>query len=102
MWFFGGLNSKTIESLYFKDLGACELFPQRILHNNNGRFVALCGDGEYVVYTAQVLRNKCFGTAIDFVWAANGTGDFGICESASRVCCYRIFFFSLLLQFSHM
>ena len=61
-----------------KDLGTCELYPQDCLHNNNGRFVAVCGDGEYIVYTAGVLRNKCFGTAIDFGWSTYGTGDYAI------------------------
>eukprot|EP00957_Ditylum_brightwellii_P151168 11510377-Ditylum_brightwellii.AAC.1 len=37
------------------DLGSCELYPQMLKHNCNGRFVAVCGDGEFIIYTAQAL-----------------------------------------------
>ena len=52
-----------------KDMGATELFPQSIKHNCNGRFLVVCGDGEYVIYTAQALRTKAFGAALDFAWS---------------------------------
>mmetsp|Transcript_579 Transcript_579/g.1192 ORF Transcript_579/g.1192 Transcript_579/m.1192 type:complete len:972 (+) Transcript_579:202-3117(+) len=74
-----------------RDLGACELYPQNIKHNCNGRFVSVCGDGEYIIYTAQALRNKAFGQAIDFVWSATGTGDYAIRESVSRVKFFKNF-----------
>lgn len=74
-----------------RDLGACELYPQSIRHNCNGRFIAVCGDGEFIIYTAQALRNKAFGQAIDFVWSASGTGDYAIRESASRVKFFKNF-----------
>lgn len=28
-----------------KDLGSCDLYPQSLQHNPNGRFVVVCGDG---------------------------------------------------------
>ena len=34
---------------------------QTLQHNPNGRFVTVCGDGEYIVYTALAWRNKSFG-----------------------------------------
>lgn len=34
-----------------------------------GRFVVVCGDGEFIIYTAMALRNKSFGSALEFVWA---------------------------------
>ncbi|KAL9183551.1 hypothetical protein ACHAXT_004407 [Thalassiosira profunda] len=74
-----------------RDLGACELYPQTIKHNCNGRFIAVCGDGEFIIYTAQALRNKAFGQAIDFVWSAAGTGDYAIRESANRVKFFKNF-----------
>lgn len=58
--------------LSVKDMGACEVFPQTISHHPNGRLIAVCGDGEYVVYTAQALRNKAYGKAVDFVWSSEG------------------------------
>lgn len=68
-----------------RDLGACELYPQMLKHNCNGRFIAVCGDGEYIIYTSQALRNKAFGQALDFVWSGTGTGDYAIRESISQV-----------------
>lgn len=44
----------------------------------------VCGDGEYIIYTSQALRNKAFGAALDFVWSAVGTGDYAVRESISR------------------
>ena len=32
--------------LAVKDLGACDVYPQSLRHNPNGRFVTVCGDGE--------------------------------------------------------
>jgi len=74
-----------------RDLGACELYPQSIKHNCNGRFIAVCGDGEFIIYTAQALRNKAYGQAIDFVWSATGTGDYAIRESVNRVKFFKNF-----------
>eukprot|EP00567_Pseudictyota_dubia_P002390 CAMPEP_0197466024 /NCGR_PEP_ID=MMETSP1175-20131217/64840_1 /TAXON_ID=1003142 /ORGANISM="Triceratium dubium, Strain CCMP147" /LENGTH=910 /DNA_ID=CAMNT_0043002053 /DNA_START=58 /DNA_END=2786 /DNA_ORIENTATION=- len=74
-----------------RDLGACELYPQMLKHNCNGRFVAVCGDGEFIIYTAQALRNKAFGQALDFVWSGSGTGDYAIRESISRVKVFKNF-----------
>jgi len=55
-----------------KDMGSSELFPQTVAHHPNGRLFAVCGDGEYVIYTAQALRNKSFGQALEFVWSHDG------------------------------
>ena len=74
-----------------RDLGACELYPQMLKHNCNGRFVAVCGDGEFIIYTAQALRNKAFGQALDFVWSGSGTGDYAIRESVNRIKVFKNF-----------
>ena len=47
--------------LAVKDLGSSDLYPQSLQHNPNGRFVTVCGDGEFVVYTALAWRNESFG-----------------------------------------
>jgi len=59
--------------LAVKEMGSCEIYPQTISHNPNGRFVVVCGDGEYIIYTAMALRNKSFGAAQEFVWAADSS-----------------------------
>ena len=56
-----------------KDLGSCEIYPQTLQHNPNGRFVVVCGDGEYIIHTAMALRNKQYGSAQEFVWAADAS-----------------------------
>lgn len=74
-----------------RDMGATELFPQTLQHNCNGRFIAICGDGEFIIYTAQALRNKAFGQALDFVWSGSGTGDYAIREAANRIKIFKNF-----------
>ena len=78
-------------SLHPRDLGACEVYPQALMHNCNGHFIVICGDGEYIIYTSQALRNKAFGSALDFVWSSQGTGDYAVRESISRVRIFKNF-----------
>ncbi|GFR46714.1 hypothetical protein Agub_g8337 [Astrephomene gubernaculifera] len=73
-----------------KDLGSCDLYPQSLQHNPNGRFVVVCGDGEYIVYTALAWRNKAFGSGLEFVWSAD-SNDYAIRESASKLKIYKNF-----------
>ncbi|KAK4522321.1 hypothetical protein GAYE_HPESCF16G0201 [Galdieria yellowstonensis] len=67
-----------------KDMGSCEIFPQFMSHSANGRFVAVCGEGEYIIYTAIAWRNKAFGSAEEFVWD-NGAGQYATLESNGRI-----------------
>lgn len=78
-------------ALGLRDLGACEVYPQQVQHNCNGSFIVICGDGEYIIYTSQALRNKSFGSALDFVWSSSGSGDYAIRESISRVRTFKNF-----------
>jgi len=75
-----------------KELGATELYPQSLQHSPNGRFVAVSGDGEYIVYTALALRNQTFGSGLDFAWGSKDNDkDYAIRESATSVKVYRNF-----------
>lgn len=75
-----------------KDLGSTEIYPQTLIHSPNGRFVAVCGDGEYIIYTALALRNQAFGSALDFAWASKQNDkDYAIRESQYSVKIYRNF-----------
>ncbi|XP_031415738.1 coatomer subunit beta' isoform X2 [Clupea harengus] len=76
--------------LAVKDMGSCEIYPQTIQHNPNGRFVVVCGDGEYIIYTAVALRNKSFGSAQEFVWA-HDSSEYAIRESSSVVKIFKNF-----------
>jgi coatomer subunit beta' len=70
-------------SLGVKELGSCDLYPQSLKHNPNGRFVVVCGDGEYIIYTALAWRNRSFGSALEFVWASDG--EYAVRESTSKI-----------------
>lgn len=71
----GGTHVRDGEKLLLgvKDVGTCEIYPQTMQHSPSGRFVAMCGDGEYIIYTAMALRNKGFGSAQGFVWAQDSS-----------------------------
>ncbi|KAG5523403.1 hypothetical protein RHGRI_035270 [Rhododendron griersonianum] len=66
-----------------KELGTCDLYPQSLKHNPNGRFVVVCGDGEYIIYTALAWRNRSFGSALEFVWSSDG--EYAVRESTSKI-----------------
>lgn len=75
-----------------KDLGSCEIYPQSLQHSANGRFVSVCGDGEYIIYTALAWRNKAFGQALDFTWGSkDNSNDYAIRESSTSVKIFKNF-----------
>lgn len=76
--------------LAVKDLGSCDLYPQSLKHNPNGRFVSVCGDGEFIVYTALAWRNKSFGSAREFVWSAD-SNEYATRDASSKVAISRNF-----------
>merc|ERR1719495_2477264 len=76
--------------LAVKDMGSCEVYPQTVQHNPNGRFVVVCGDGEYIIYTAMALRNKSFGSALEFVWAWDSS-EYAVRESSTTVKLFKNF-----------
>ena len=82
-------DGEPISGLHVKEMGACELFPQSISHHPSGRLFAVCGDGEYVIYTAQALRNKSFGSALGFAWSPDG--HYATREASGRICIYHNF-----------
>lgn len=50
----------------------------------------VCGDGEYIIYTAMALRNKSFGSGLDFVWAADSS-QYAVRENASTIKVFKNF-----------
>ncbi|KAH6561149.1 hypothetical protein BASA50_004064 [Batrachochytrium salamandrivorans] len=76
--------------LAVKDLGSCEIYPQTLQHSPNGRFVVVCGDGEYIIYTALAWRNKSFGQALEFVWAMD-SNEYAIRKSSSSIRMFKSF-----------
>lgn len=94
------VNTKTLNAnelvdgeritLPTKELGTSEVLPQTLKHNNNGRFVVVTGDGEFIIYTALAWRNRSFGKALEFVWG-NDTGEYAVRESTSKVKIFKNF-----------
>lgn len=94
---------KDGESLHLqqRDLGTIEVFPQSLDHSSNGRYAAVCGDGEYIVYSALGWRSKAYGSALDFVWNSHDTSaacPFAIRESTVSVKVYKNFQESLIID----
>ena len=91
----GVANDESVDGeklpISFRDLGSTEIYPSSLQHNCNGRFISVCGDGEFIIYTSQALRNKAFGSALDFCWSSSKTGDYAIRESISRIKIYKDF-----------
>lgn len=76
--------------LSVKDMGSCDIYPQTLAHNSNGRFVVVCGDGEYIIYTAMALRNKAFGSAQEFVWALDSS-EYAVRENSTTIKLFKNF-----------
>lgn len=45
--------------------------------------MTVCGDGEYIIYTALAWRNRSFGSALEFVWSTDG--EYAVRESTSKI-----------------
>ncbi|PLW32313.1 hypothetical protein PCANC_20471 [Puccinia coronata f. sp. avenae] len=73
-----------------RELGTTEVFAQTLQHSPNGRFVTVCGDGEYIIYTALAWRNKSFGTGLSFAWAAD-SNTYAVRETALKLKVFRNF-----------
>ncbi|TIB10874.1 hypothetical protein E3P92_03069 [Wallemia ichthyophaga] len=73
-----------------RELGNTEVFPQSIQHSPNGRFVTVCGDGEYIIYTALAWRNKSFGLATSFAWAGD-SNTYAVREPSGKLRVFKNF-----------
>ncbi|BGP29737.1 Coatomer subunit beta' [Rhodotorula toruloides] len=77
-------------SLAPRELGNTEVFASTLQHSPNGRFVTVCGDGEYIIYTALAWRNKAFGQGVGFAWASD-SNTYAVREAGSKIRVYRNF-----------
>ncbi|KAJ1964375.1 Coatomer subunit beta' [Dipsacomyces acuminosporus] len=85
-----GLEDGERIALSVKELGSCEVYPYTLKHSPNGRFVVVCGDGEYIIYTALAWRNKSFGSGKELVWAQN-SNEYAVRESTSSIRLFKSF-----------
>eukprot|EP01083_Nonionella_stella_P074337 201597_1 len=67
------------------DLGSCEFYPNYLRHNKNGQLIAVCGDGEYTIYTSLKLKHKSFGQGLDFAWSSQSNSVYATKVSASKL-----------------
>ena len=51
--------------------------------------MCVCGDGEFIIYTALAWRNKSYGSALEFVWT--DSGDYATRESGSKIKTFKNF-----------
>lgn len=91
-------NFKTIKddlldgeevSTKFKELGNSEIFAQDIKFSPNGRYFALCGDSDYVVYTVHKFQNSGFGHAVSLVWSINN--DYAVMTEQNTIKIFKDF-----------
>ncbi|EPQ28189.1 uncharacterized protein PFL1_04017 [Pseudozyma flocculosa PF-1] len=73
-----------------REMGSTEVYPQLLQHSPNGRFVTVCGDGEYIIYTALAWRNKAFGSGLGFAWASD-SNTYAVHEGGAKVKVFRNF-----------
>lgn len=73
-----------------KELDVCEIYPQSLQHNRKGQLAVVCGDGEYIIYTALAWRKKSFGQGLDFVWGMD-TAEYAVRESLNAVKVFKQF-----------
>jgi Coatomer WD associated region/WD domain, G-beta repeat len=52
-----------------KEFGHVDISPTKLVLAPNGRFVALVGACEYIIYSSLAWRSRAFGDGSDFVWA---------------------------------
>jgi len=74
-----------------KDLISTDVFPQTVKHNCKGTFLAVCGDGEYTVYTALKLSNKAYGAAKSFVWSSTSPDTYATWENKGKLKLFKKF-----------
>lgn len=55
-----------------KDVSTSEMYVSSLQYNSSGRYVAVCGDNEYAIFSALAWRSKSFGEGKELAW---GTGD---------------------------
>ncbi|KAG0143027.1 hypothetical protein CROQUDRAFT_661774 [Cronartium quercuum f. sp. fusiforme G11] len=73
-----------------RELGNTEVFAQTLQHSPNGRFVTVCGDGEFIIYTALAWRNKAFGPGLGFAWASD-SNTYAVRESSFKLKVFKNF-----------
>ena len=55
-------------------------YPQSVLHNRQGTYIAVCGSTEYAIYNSRKMEPLARGFGGDFAWGINTkTNNFAVC-----------------------
>ena len=66
-----------------KDVSTSEMYVSSLQYNTSGRYVAVCGDNEYAIFSALAWRSKSFGEGKELAW---GIGDtFAVRSGSDKV-----------------
>ncbi|EAY05064.1 WD repeat protein, putative [Trichomonas vaginalis G3] len=71
------LSDNSELQLVYKDALTTDFQPEYMKHSPNGKFVYICGSGEYVIYSTLGFRNKAYGNGKMVAWSSNST-DFAV------------------------
>lgn len=47
--------------------------PVHLHHSPNGRYITVCGENEWTIYTTLGFRSRAYGNGISFIWCSNST-----------------------------
>ena len=73
----------------FKDLGNSEIFAQDIKFAPNGKYFALCGDSDYVIYSTFKFNNSGFGNAQALIWGQDN--DYAVLTDQNSIKLFKNF-----------
>lgn len=68
----------------YKEAVTTEFIPEYVNHSPNGKFVSICGSGEYTIYSTLGFRAKAYGKAEMVAWSHNST-DFAVLNNNGEV-----------------
>lgn len=66
-----------------KDLSAVEMQPTQLRHSIDGKYVAVVGDGDVIVYTSLAWRNRHFTAGEDCAWGPDNL--FAVLDASGNI-----------------
>lgn len=73
-----------------KDLGALELYPVSIQHDPSSRYIAVCGDGDFVIKNAASWTSKIYGEGEMLVWGP-ASGQYAVKQGGNKIKIFKDF-----------
>lgn len=73
-----------------KDACISDNYPSKIEFDQKGRYLAVIGGGEYVIYQSVSYKSKTFGSAQQLVWGID-SGTYAILEKSGNIVIFKNF-----------